>query len=154
MKINLKSPVFFVLIIILSLTILTIFLIYLINLNNKNPIKIGVILSLTGAGSPLVDLRDSMILATDEVNSRGGINKRKIKLIFEDHETNPETGKEIFNKMEETEKPILYVGTSSAVTMALAPLAEEKKSCTYGFNYIKSRSHKKQEMGVPLLFLC
>ena len=52
----------------------------------QKPIRIGAILSLSGAGSYLgADARDGMLLAVDEVNSRGGINGRRIELIIEPH---------------------------------------------------------------------
>jgi len=91
----------------------------------KEPIKIGAILSLSGPGSHVVDVKNGMMLAADEVNSRGGINGRKIKLIIEDSETDIEQGKKAFNKIESAHHPLLYVSTLSSVSMALSPLAKE-----------------------------
>ncbi|MFC1862244.1 ABC transporter substrate-binding protein, partial [Chloroflexota bacterium] len=54
----------------------------------EKPIKIGAILSITGAGDYMgADVRDGMLLSVDDVNSRGGIKGRKIELIIEDSKT-------------------------------------------------------------------
>lgn len=46
----------------------------------KEPIKIGAVLSITGAGSYSgKEVRDGMLLAIDEINAWGGINGRKIE---------------------------------------------------------------------------
>ena len=39
----------------------------------EETISIGAIIALSGPASHLVDLRDAILLAADEVNSRGGI---------------------------------------------------------------------------------
>ena len=58
----------------------------------EETISIGAILSITGPGFQSGgDLRDAMLLAVEEINSRGGMNKKKIKLIIE----NPEVGEKM-----------------------------------------------------------
>jgi len=92
----------------------------------QEPIKIGAVLSLSGPGKYSgVEVRDGMLLAVDEINSWGGINGKRIELIIEDHKTNPEAGKEAFDKIERTHHPMIYTSTHSSVAMALAPLVEE-----------------------------
>ena len=99
----------------------------------QKPIRIGAILSITGAGDYVgVDVRDGMLIAVDEVNSRGGINGRKIELIIEDSKTDPEEGKTAFNKMEGEHHPDLYVSMLSLNCVALAPLAEENEVVLLG----------------------
>ena len=93
----------------------------------KEPIKIGAIISLSGAASHLSSVRDGMRLAVDELNSWGGINGRKIELIVADSKTDSREGKRAFSRLESTHRPLLYVSTNSTVSMALAPLAEENK---------------------------
>ncbi|MBU0909509.1 MAG: ABC transporter substrate-binding protein [Proteobacteria bacterium] len=90
----------------------------------KQPVRIGAILSLSGTGSHLVDVRDAMVMAAEEVNAQGGIDNRKIELIVEDSKSSPVEAEKIFLRLEEQEKPpLLYVSTLSSVGMALAPLA-------------------------------
>jgi len=49
----------------------------------RGPIKSGVIVAETGpAGGFGMQIRDGMLMAVDEINSRGGINGRTIELAF------------------------------------------------------------------------
>ena len=73
--------------------------IFIFKFRKEESIKIGAILSLSGpAGFYGKEVRDGMLLAAQEINSRGGINGREIELIIEDSKTNPEEGKKAFNK--------------------------------------------------------
>ncbi|MBU0728478.1 MAG: ABC transporter substrate-binding protein [Proteobacteria bacterium] len=101
----------------------------------KETIKIGAIISLSGYGSHLVDLRDAMLLAVDEINSQGGVNGRKIELLIEDSKTDPEEAKAAFERLENgSKKPVLYVSTHSNVSIALAPLAAKHQVVLVGLN--------------------
>jgi len=91
-------------------------------------IKIGAILALTGNYTSLgKSARDGLQLAVDEINKRGGVNGNRIELIVEDSKSDPQTGVECFNRIETAQSPLLYVSQLSSVSMALAPLAEEKR---------------------------
>jgi len=90
------------------------------------PIKIGVTLAETGpAGGIDIEIRDGMQMAVDEINSRGGINGRNIELIIVDNETNPEKAKKDFLEIEETHAPLMYISSTSTISTAVSPLAEE-----------------------------
>jgi len=90
------------------------------------PIKIGVTMLETGPGSGFgIENRDGLLMAADEINSRGGINGRPIELIIVDNETNPEKAKKDFLEIEETHAPLLYISSSSTISAAVSPLAEE-----------------------------
>lgn len=103
------------------------------NVIGAAPIKIGAILALTGNSATLgAGVRDGLQLAVDEVNKRGGVNGSKIELIIEDSKTDPQTGIDAFNKIENAHHPLLYVSHVSSVGMALAPLAEEKRIVLVG----------------------
>ena len=92
----------------------------------REPIKIGVILAETGPGSGFgIENRDGMLMAADEINSRGGIDGRPIELIILDNETNPEKAKKDFLEIEETHAPLMYVSSTSSISTAVSPLAEE-----------------------------
>ena len=103
-----------------------------LQLQKKDPIKIGAIISLTGSAFHHVDVRDAMLLATEEVNAWGGVNGRKIELIIEDSKTDPEEAKKAFARIEKAHHPLLYVSTLSSVSMALAPLAKKNKVVLVG----------------------
>jgi branched-chain amino acid transport system substrate-binding protein len=97
------------------------------NVFGAAPIKIGAILALTGNSATLgAGARDGLLLAVDEVNKRGGVNGSKIELIIEDSKSDPQTGINAFNKIENAHHPLLYVSHLSAIGIVLAPLAEEQ----------------------------
>lgn len=100
----------------------------------QEPIKIGAVLSITGPGSHIVNLRDGMLMAVDEVNSWGGINGRKIELIVEDNKTDIKEGVAAFGRIESIHQPVLYVSVFSSFSMALAPLAEKYKVALMALN--------------------
>ncbi len=92
----------------------------------RESIKIGVTLSETGPGSGSdIEIRDGMLMAVDEINSRGGIDGRPIELIIVDNETNPEKAKKDFLEIEETHAPLMYISSLSTITTVVSPLAEE-----------------------------
>jgi len=98
--------------------------------HKKEPIVIGAIISVTGPAGPTIEgtgVRDGMLIAIEEINSFGGINGAKIELLIQNAETNPEKGREIFEEMESTIRPLLYISTHSSVSGAVAPLAEENQ---------------------------
>ncbi len=93
----------------------------------EETINIGAILSITGPGSQSGgDLRDAMLLAVEEINSRGGLNRKKIKLIIEDSQSKAQVGKDAFNKIEAAYHPVLFISNMSSVSISLTPMAEQE----------------------------
>ena len=88
------------------------------------PIKVGAIISLTGPGSYLTELRDALVMAAEEINKDGGINGHPIQLFIEDSKTDPEEAKRAMARLESQHRPTFYISTLSAISMALAPMAE------------------------------
>ena len=99
---------------------------------NEEVIKIGLIIPLSGPASQHKVVADAVRLAAEEVNSSGGIDGRRLELIIKDSQSDKEEGKKAFNEMETGEKPLLYISTTSAVSSALAPLAEEHQVVLVG----------------------
>ncbi|MBU0665159.1 MAG: ABC transporter substrate-binding protein [Proteobacteria bacterium] len=95
--------------------------------SQKEPVKIGAILSLTGPGFYLQEFRNGMEMAADDINRTGGINGHKIELIVEDSKTTPEGGKAAFQKLEKEHNPLFYVVNMSSIAMATRDMAEEAK---------------------------
>jgi two-component system, response regulator len=101
----------------------------------EETIKIGAILSLTGAtGAQGEDVRDGMLIAAEEINTWGGINGRRIELIIADSRTDPQVGIEAFKNLEAAHHPVFYVSMLSSVCIALAPLAETDKAPLIGLS--------------------
>jgi branched-chain amino acid transport system substrate-binding protein len=87
-------------------------------------IKIGVLASLTGGGSfsgPEMVKAYRAIAA--EVNDAGGIAGRKVELVIEDDETNPDAGVRAAKKLVDIDRVCAVVGIySSAVCLAVMPI--------------------------------
>lgn len=91
------------------------------------PIKIGAIISLSGFGSEMADVRDAMQFAVDEVNEIGGINGRALAIIVRDSESNPAVGVKKLKVLEEEVKPLLIVTTINSASLEVAAEAERKQ---------------------------
>jgi branched-chain amino acid transport system substrate-binding protein len=97
-------------------------------IDSGETIKIGVTLPITGAASNIGEqIRNGMLMAVDEINSRDGINGKNIELIFVDNETNLEKTKKDFLEIEETHAPLMYISSLSSLSTAVSPLAEENE---------------------------
>jgi branched-chain amino acid transport system substrate-binding protein len=92
-------------------------------------IRIGAFLSLTGATAAYgISANNAFKLATDEINSTGGINGRKVELITEDDHSNTQEVTGLVTKLIEQDKVhALLAETVSTRAMAAAPVAQEKK---------------------------
>jgi len=116
--------------VVVVIAVLAVF--FTLRLQKKEPIKIGAIIPISGPAAHHVAVLEGMRLAADEINSWGGINGRKIEFIIEDSKTNREEAKKAFNRIEAAHHPLLYVSTTSSVSMSLAPLAEENEIVLVG----------------------
>lgn len=94
------------------------------------PIRIGTLTPLTGAGGPYAPVMVKAVKAVvDEVNAAGGVLGRKVELISEDDQTNPEAGVRAARKLIDVDKVSAILGTwASSVTTAVAPLCWESKT--------------------------
>ena len=101
-----------------------------IALAQSGPIKIGTLTPLTGAGGPYGPVMVKAVKAViDEVNAAGGVLGRKVELISEDDQTNPEAGVRAARKLIDVDKVSAILGTwASSVTTAVAPLCWESKT--------------------------
>ena len=70
------------------------------NSADKESIKIGASLPLTGPVSlPGTWALEGMKLAVEKINSQGGVNGRKLELVVEDDVCNAKTGTDTTNKL-------------------------------------------------------
>jgi branched-chain amino acid transport system substrate-binding protein len=88
------------------------------------PIKIGAIVSITGAGAGLgVPERNGLLLAEKDINAKGGVNGRPIKIIVEDDASNPDTALSKANDLLFSQKVVALLGPSlTASTVAVGGL--------------------------------
>jgi branched-chain amino acid transport system substrate-binding protein len=94
------------------------------------PLRLGVLTPLTGAGgADGPRMLKAMQLVAEEVNAMGGLLGRKIELVVEDGQTNPEAAVRAARKLIEVNKVPVIMGTwASAVTTAVAPVCWESKT--------------------------
>jgi len=95
----------------------------------QEPIKIGVVTPLSGTyaaiGQPL---RWGLELAAREINGAGGINSRKVELIFEDEEANPAVAVQKAERLLQVDKVDFLTGmVNSGSTLAVGQLAERNQ---------------------------
>jgi branched-chain amino acid transport system substrate-binding protein len=97
-------------------------------------IRIATLTPLTGAGGPYGPTMAKVAAAVvEEVNGAGGVLGRKVQLVSEDDQTNPDAGVRAARKLIDVDKVSAIMGTwASAVTTAVAPLCWESKTflCT------------------------
>lgn len=91
--------------------------------------KIGSILPLTGdTASVGLPMQWAVKTAVEEINSKGGINGRKLEVIYEDGKCNPKDGNAAVQKLVNVDKVKAIIGgVCSGETLGAAPIAEANK---------------------------
>jgi len=90
------------------------------------PIKIGLLTSFTGPFTPWgVQVRDGMLLASDEINAAGGVDGRMIEIVQADDQNDADAASEAVERL--VEDGVVAIGgiISSGVGVPIAALAEE-----------------------------
>lgn len=92
-------------------------------------IKVGVILPLTGKLARFGEIEQgSFLMATEEINSAGGVNGNRIDLVIEDTTGRPDVGRLAIEKLILQDKVVVVGGGwSSSVTWAAATVAQQRK---------------------------
>jgi len=92
------------------------------------PARVGAIVSRSGAASAYgAQVARGFDLAVDEVNAAGGVEGRKLTLLYRDDSTNPEIGLAAMKELVERERVTAVLGAvSSTVTLRLAPYCERR----------------------------
>ena len=92
-------------------------------------IAIGAILPLTGDGAKYgEEAKDGIDLAVEEINSNGGIDGKKVRIIYEDDMGTSPGAVNAFTKLVAVDKVPIVIGPMySSTTLAVAPRANERK---------------------------
>lgn len=93
------------------------------------PIKLGAILSVTGAASFLGEPeKNTILLLKDQINKAGGINGRPVEVIIEDSKSDETTAVLAAKKLIERDKVVAIIGPSTTgESMAVIPTMTQNK---------------------------
>lgn len=117
-----KSLVFGILVLLICFLALT-------SARAEEPIKVGIVLPLTGDQAKFGEIeKQSFELAFEEINSQGGINGRPIQALIEDDTGRPEVGRSVVEKLITKDKVVMIGGGySSSVTFAVAGVCQQNQ---------------------------
>lgn len=95
----------------------------------QGTIKVGMLLAMTGAGAFYGQVMSrGAQLAVDQINKGGGAGGWKLELVIEDHKSgDADAGVSGARKMLDVDKVPVILTSYSAPTLAIQPLAAEKK---------------------------
>ncbi len=129
-----NKNIWIILIIIITIIILTNLLIFRTGYtikqeDSKKVIKIGSIASLTGeTGWYGQRVKEGIDLAVEDINSQGGINNKKLEIIYEDSQCDQKQGVSAAQKLINFNHMNIIIGpTCSSVALSVAPITEENK---------------------------
>ncbi|HXQ37479.1 MAG TPA: ABC transporter substrate-binding protein, partial [Anaerolineales bacterium] len=89
--------------------------------------RIGAIVFLTGPQAPLgEEVRNALTIATEEINANGGVNTKRVELVYEDSKDSPREAITAFYRLEAERIPVV-ISTGDVVSLNLAPIAGERK---------------------------
>jgi branched-chain amino acid transport system substrate-binding protein len=96
---------------------------------DKAPVRIGAVLPLTGIAAIVGETEQKGIeLAVEEINKEGGINGRKLEIIFENDQTDPKNTVSAISKLVSVDKVVAIIGgTWDFLANAAIPVAEANK---------------------------
>ena len=117
---------------------------FLLSVEAQEKIKVGAVLSLTGAAQHWSNSsKMGLLLAQEEINSQGGIGGKNIELIFEDTQTQPAKSVTAYKKLVSIDKVDFLIGDVwSFLTNPLIPLAEKDKKILISPTLMKESSEK------------
>jgi len=122
-----------------------------VHAQEEKPFKIGVAVSLTGRfGRDGMLVNNAYTLWMEKVNASGGINERKVKIIFFDDKSDAPTAAKLTEQLIESDKVDLLLGGFGSDAVFAASAVAEK----HGYPLISggASSNKLFERGFKFLF--
>lgn len=100
---------------------------------NTEPITLGIIDTLSGANAPVgTDAVNAAKIAVEQINAKGGIMGRQVKLEVRDEELKPDVSVQRFRELNSAGVKLIMGFTSSADCLAVIPVAAEIGSMVMG----------------------
>jgi branched-chain amino acid transport system substrate-binding protein len=95
----------------------------------SSEVRVGAVISETGSLSSYGEkVKKGLDLAVEELNAAGGIRGGAVSIIYKDDATNEDRGRQVALELIEQEDIRIIIGAiSSPVTLAVAPICEEKE---------------------------
>ncbi len=92
-------------------------------------VTVGIMTPLTGEVASWGDMqRKATELALADLKAKGALEKLDVRVIYEDDKASPKDGVNAFRKLADVDRVPIVVGSpASTVTLAVAPIANEKK---------------------------
>ncbi|HEY9160903.1 MAG TPA: ABC transporter substrate-binding protein [Desulfomonilia bacterium] len=91
-------------------------------------IKVGAILRLSQGASDGLPAKRGIEIAVNQINAKGGINGKKLVVIYEDSKDSPQTAVAAYQKLVSVDKCQVIIGPMmSGEVLAVAPVAERDK---------------------------
>ncbi|MDI6703401.1 MAG: ABC transporter substrate-binding protein [bacterium] len=112
--------------VVLAIVVLILLFIFFSIQKEEHVIKLGGLVPLKERYG--ISVRHGIELAVDKVNISGGIQGRKVEVIFKDTQGLPERGIDLVQELIDIEKVKAIIGpVFSRVTLAISPIVEAKK---------------------------
>ena len=96
----------------------------------SSSVKIGAVLPLTGDSAAWGEQgKYGIEMAVEEINSKNGINGKRLEVVYEDSQAIPKNAVSSIQKLVNVDKVPAIVGDIvSSTTLAMAPIAERSKT--------------------------
>ncbi len=94
--------------------------------SSTNAITIGAVLSQTGSAASYGEIaRNAIHMAADDINAQGGIDGRRVEVVYEDDQTDPQQAVSAFQKLTSVDKVDAAIGgVFDFVYQPLLPIAD------------------------------
>jgi branched-chain amino acid transport system substrate-binding protein len=115
--------------VLVALSVLAFVCVPVARVGAAEPIKLGVVLSITGwAGFIGTPMKEAMVAIAEDVNKKGGINGRPVELFIEDDKSNPTNAVIATTKLARDVKVSVLMGPATTDSgMAMIPIAEQEQ---------------------------
>jgi len=95
---------------------------------DSNEWKVGAYLSLSGAETQFgKDTQEGIELALDEVNAKGGVKGKKVRILFEDDKSNPQEASNKVLQLIDRDKVVALLGEVASSRSKIGGIAANKK---------------------------
>lgn len=93
----------------------------------QEPIKMGVVLDITGAGASLgVPERNTIEMLAEQVNADGGVAGRELEVLIEDNQSTEDGAARAASRLIQSEEVDILLGASrTGPSLAMRPIAEQ-----------------------------